>query len=264
IQTDSTVTNAQHNSRLTETKRLIEMKNEERRVKQAMVDQLHADREKATNEQKIAKQEKQRQQEDFGQMIAQQRRIEKQAQSEQRRMEARARAEPPAASSQNKKKAADAEVKLSDIAEKRLMKIYKLIEQEKTGEATALFNGDRDMLEAGLDPDAFSTIQMTIISIEPVEKTSRAVARRPEPPPPPEPIVYAGPRKEGSIFLTSLPPVASVFMDGELVGKTNVGYLKITSGPHTMRFVKGGLICTRHMTFVEGKNPSQLVKLPCE
>ena len=91
-----------------------------------------------------------------------------------------------------------------------------------------------------------------------------ALGPEPEPPPPPESEAYTGPRKEGSIFLTSLPPVATVFMDGEQIGKTNIGYIKITSGPHTMRFVKGGLDCTKHMTFIEGKNPSQLVKLPCE
>jgi hypothetical protein len=72
------------------------------------------------------------------------------------------------------------------------------------------------------------------------------------------------PQKEATIFITSLPPVAMAYMDGEPVGKTNIGYLKVMSGKHLMQFMKGDLTCTREMTFIEGINPTQIVKLPCQ
>jgi hypothetical protein len=70
-------------------------------------------------------------------------------------------------------------------------------------------------------------------------------------------------RKPATVFISSFPPVASVYMDGQLVGKTNVGYVKVTSGKHTMQFIKGDKTCTQDMTFIEGQNPATMVKLPC-
>jgi len=50
-------------------------------------------------------------------------------------------------------------------------------------------------------------------------------------------------------------------MDGKLIGKTNRDELKIRSGTHTMRFVKGGKEVTKKMTFKPGSNPSQLIRI---
>jgi hypothetical protein len=70
-------------------------------------------------------------------------------------------------------------------------------------------------------------------------------------------------RKPATVFITSVPPVATVYMDGQLIGKTSTGYLNVTSGKHTMQFVKGDKTCTQEMTFTEGQNPAMVVKLPC-
>ncbi|MFW6209856.1 MAG: PEGA domain-containing protein, partial [Spirochaetota bacterium] len=65
----------------------------------------------------------------------------------------------------------------------------------------------------------------------------------------------------GSIFIASIPPVADVYMDGKMIGKTNIAELKVVSGKHTMKFVKGAKEVTREMTFQPGKNPSQMIRI---
>jgi len=100
-----------------------------------------------------------------------------------------------------------------------------------------------------------------------VEKPAPAPA-----PPAPSPVAEppraavsaaAAPQGEaGTIFIASIPPVADVYMDGVLIGKTNVDELKVTAGTHTMRFVKGTKELTKVMTFQAGKNASQMVKIP--
>jgi anti-anti-sigma factor len=83
----------------------------------------------------------------------------------------------------------------------------------------------------------------------------------PEPAPAPKPVVSSA-GGDASIFIASIPPVADVYLDGKLIGKTNVTELKMPSGPHTLRFVKGGKEVTKQLTLQPGKNPSQMVKLP--
>jgi hypothetical protein len=51
-------------------------------------------------------------------------------------------------------------------------------------------------------------------------------------------------------------------MDGKLIGKTNVSEMKVTSGTHTMKFVKSGKEIVKKMTFKPGKNPSQMIRIP--
>jgi hypothetical protein len=80
------------------------------------------------------------------------------------------------------------------------------------------------------------------------------------PPPVAEP---EEPRKPATVFISSFPPVAAIYMDGVQIGRTNVGYVKVTSGKHTMQFIKGTMTCVTEMTFIEGQNPAQVVKLPC-
>ena len=65
----------------------------------------------------------------------------------------------------------------------------------------------------------------------------------------------------GTIFLSSLPPKAEVYMDGVRIGTTNTDYCQITAGTHKMRFVKGTKELVKKMTFTAGRNPSQLVHL---
>jgi hypothetical protein len=151
----------------------------------------------------------------------------------------------------------------------QLTHIYELIEQGKTSAAKAAFNSNRKMLKKNLDPEAFSTIKMTVESLGKGPSNAQVTAKAAAPTPPP--VVTAPPPvqepqepgKPATAFISSLPPVASVFMDGQPVGKTNVGYVKVMSGKHTMQFIKGDKTCTMEMTFSEGQNPAVVVKLPC-
>lgn len=84
----------------------------------------------------------------------------------------------------------------------------------------------------------------------------QAAAERPAAP------VSQGGGETGTIFIATFPPLADVYMDGVKIGKSNVDELKVTSGTHTMKFVKGAKEITKEMTFKGGKNPSQVVKIP--
>jgi len=66
---------------------------------------------------------------------------------------------------------------------------------------------------------------------------------------------------EASIFIASIPPVADVYLDGKLVGKTNVSEIKLPAGTHNLKFVKGVKEITKAITVQPGKNPSQMVRL---
>jgi anti-anti-sigma factor len=98
-----------------------------------------------------------------------------------------------------------------------------------------------------------------------------AEAAPPPPPPPPKPApapeaaapapAAAAGGDAGTVFIASIPPVADVYMDGKLIGKTNITKLNVTAGSHSMRFVKGTQEVTKDMSFKGGDNPSQLVNL---
>lgn len=76
------------------------------------------------------------------------------------------------------------------------------------------------------------------------------------------PAASSGGGDPATIFIASIPPVADVYMDGKLIGKTNVSEMKVTAGTHTMKFVKGGKEVVKKMTFQPGKNPSQMIRIP--
>jgi anti-anti-sigma regulatory factor len=65
----------------------------------------------------------------------------------------------------------------------------------------------------------------------------------------------------GTIFIATIPPVAEVYMDGKLIGKSNVDELNVTSGTHMIKFVKSGKEIMKELTFKAGKNPSQMIKI---
>lgn len=93
----------------------------------------------------------------------------------------------------------------------------------------------------------------------------------PPPPPAPEPVAKTAPAPtpvsssfsggEASIFIASIPPVADVFLNGKLVGKTNVSEIKLPAGTHNLKFVKGVKEISKAITVQPGKNPSQMVRL---
>jgi|WetSurMetagenome_2_1015567.scaffolds.fasta_scaffold00079_34 anti-anti-sigma factor len=101
------------------------------------------------------------------------------------------------------------------------------------------------------------------------EAEAPAPTPSPSPAPKPAPAAEAAPApaatpaasEGGTVFIASIPPVADVYMDGKLIGKTNITKLNVTAGSHSMRFVKGTQEITKDMTFKAGDNPSQLVNL---
>jgi anti-anti-sigma factor len=103
---------------------------------------------------------------------------------------------------------------------------------------------------------------------EPAPAPSRNDEPAPEPAPAPAPAPapsYSGGGGGGgesaTVFISSMPPVADVYMDGKLIGKTNISKLNVTAGSHSMKYVKGAIEVTEDMTFKAGDNPSHLVIL---
>ena len=96
-------------------------------------------------------------------------------------------------------------------------------------------------------------------------------AQAPAPAPEPAPDVSSPPPaasasggsggESATIFISSMPPVADVYMDGKLIGKTNISKLNVSAGTHSMRFVKGTVEVTEDMTFKAGDNPSHFLIL---
>lgn|SRR5690554_6575034 len=116
-------------------------------------------------------------------------------------------------------------------------------------------------------------------AVTPVARVEKPTPPPPPPPPPPapkkEPEVDLPPVPEpsapaatasaggnASIFIASIPPVADVYLDGKLIGKTNVNELKLPAGTHSLKFVKGSKELVKAITVKPGGNPSQMVRLP--
>ena len=101
------------------------------------------------------------------------------------------------------------------------------------------------------------------------EAAAPAPAPKPAPPPPPPapaaeapaPAAASSGSEPATIFISSLPPVADVYMDGKLIGKTNITKLNVIAGSHSMRFVKGTAEITQDMNFKPGDNPSRFVSV---
>jgi hypothetical protein len=55
-----------------------------------------------------------------------------------------------------------------------------------------------------------------------------------------------------------------VFLNGVRIGMTNESELKVPSGTHKLRFVKGTMEKEEVMTFAPGKNPTRLVRIPMQ
>jgi anti-anti-sigma regulatory factor len=88
--------------------------------------------------------------------------------------------------------------------------------------------------------------------------TPAPVAAAPAPAPAPDASAGGG---DATAFIASLPPLADVYMDGKMIGKTNTE-LKVAPGIHTMRFVKGDKEFSQQMTFQPGKNPTKFIRIP--
>jgi anti-anti-sigma factor len=107
-----------------------------------------------------------------------------------------------------------------------------------------------------------SPSNIEVIEDEPAPVTRSTVSERPRAATPIEPTPEpASGGEPASVFIASIPPVADIYMDGQLIGKTNISELKVTSGTHTLRFVKGDKEVTKQQTFEPGKNPSMMVRI---
>ncbi|HUI93066.1 MAG TPA: PEGA domain-containing protein [Chitinivibrionales bacterium] len=266
---------------VSQAQQVMEAKNEEIKLKNNAIDAIASKMTKARSDSAAAESDKQEQMNVFGKLLAEQHGLIKRGEKAVADLEAEraiAAAPPPApppapvAAPQEPKPSA-----AQESAERQLTLLYELIDQGKTETAVRIFNANRKLLEKNLFPDAFEAIKTTIESLPPPLPSAPVAAKPAEPavpvpqPASPAPVVPAPPppaepdveRKPATVFISSVPPVASVYMDGQLVGKTNVGYVKVTSGKHTMQFIKGDKTCTQEMTFEEGQNPAAVVKLPC-
>lgn len=67
--------------------------------------------------------------------------------------------------------------------------------------------------------------------------------------------------EKASIFIASIPPVADIYADDILIGRTNVALIELTSGTHNMSFKKDSLKYDTLMTLKPGKNPSVMIRL---
>jgi hypothetical protein len=169
-----------------------------------------------------------------------------------------------------------------EAAQRQLTLIYDLIDGGKPDAARRVYTTNRKLLEKNLDAEAFQVIETTIESLEPPRSPATKFQEAPVaspaadtapsigPQPAPVPAAPMQPssetdvdQKPATVFISSVPPVASVYMDGQQIGRTNTGFVTVTSGKHTMQFIKGDKTCTKEMTFIEGQNPAVVVKLPC-
>lgn len=64
-----------------------------------------------------------------------------------------------------------------------------------------------------------------------------------------------------TIFITSIPPVASIVYDNMCVGLTNVDVITVPAGDVTLRFHKSLIDTPFTLSLVEGENPSRLLTL---
>ena len=71
-------------------------------------------------------------------------------------------------------------------------------------------------------------------------------------------------RRDATIFITTIPPKAKVYMDGKYIGESNYGNVRVATGTHEMKFVINKQTCTRRITFKPGKNRSILIRVPCK
>jgi hypothetical protein len=81
----------------------------------------------------------------------------------------------------------------------------------------------------------------------------------PEPAPAETAVPESG--EPATVFLASIPPLADVYMDGKVIGKSN-SILTVATGTHTLRFVKGDKEITKQFTFTPGKNSPSFIKIP--
>lgn len=68
-------------------------------------------------------------------------------------------------------------------------------------------------------------------------------------------------KEPATIFIFTIPPNASVYMDGKFIGKANLNKLTVSPGKHMMRFLVTGKEVYQEMTFKPGDNGKRFVTI---
>jgi hypothetical protein len=63
-----------------------------------------------------------------------------------------------------------------------------------------------------------------------------------------------------AVFIASIPPVAQVFLNGKLIGRTNLELLYFKPGTHLITMRKGNAEWKETITVHSGKNPSMMTQ----
>lgn len=112
--------------------------------------------------------------------------------------------------------------------------------------------------DVGMLADLMPEMAAELLFSDPPAPSSEPATSRPSPWPRNDRLEN---KTSSKIFIASIPPVADVYMNGKLIGKTNVAALSVEPGTHLMRFEKNGKVVEKTMTFKVGNNPSMLVRL---
>ena len=59
----------------------------------------------------------------------------------------------------------------------------------------------------------------------------------------------------GTIYITSTPPKADIFLDGELIGQTSTTEIELPVGEYDLLLVQGNIQKTVRVKIVRGSNP---------
>jgi DNA repair exonuclease SbcCD ATPase subunit len=169
-------------------------------------------------------------------------------------------------------------------AQRCLVEIYGRLREDPYA-ARELLNKKTALLEVYLDPEAFRLLKSSVReacatarergdATAPHSESAAAnkgttAKTKPSPAGETEPKTEKtaqGPPSpaDATVYFSSMPPGARVYIDGRFVGNADAGNLRVRSGIHTVQLVSGGDTCVKRMRFKTGKNPVVFVKVPCK
>lgn len=61
-------------------------------------------------------------------------------------------------------------------------------------------------------------------------------------------------RRNGTLFISTTPPISDVFLDGNFIGKTNISPVSIISGEHELVIARGKKVWKKTVLLIESKN----------
>lgn len=155
-------------------------------------------------------------------------------------------------------------------AQEQLVEVYNRLHEDALA-ARELFDAQRELFEDYLDAEAFQVLQSSIREAlkqgsESPDSEASSSGRSDKPPGEtdqnePEQVNSSPP--DATVYFSSMPPGARVYIDGRFVGNANADDLRVWSGEHTVEFVSRQDKCVKRMHFKAGKNPVAFGKIPC-